>query len=171
MKRFGYFALAVASMAMVAAPVAAQNSSNVALTDQVKLSRQDAFGVGTPGSIPVANLFNGIGVGYGGANGAGGAVTQLTSRTTGVTLSTYSGAITLFTAAGSATAASFTVTNTKVEATDTIVVSVKSSTTNLYEVFVTAVAAGSFQITFFTTGGTTSDAPVFNFAVIKGKIS
>jgi hypothetical protein len=32
---------------------------------------------------------------------------------------------------------------------------------------VTAVAAGSFQITFFTTGGTTSDAPVINFAVIR----
>jgi hypothetical protein len=31
---------------------------------------------------------------------------------------------------------------------------------------VTAVAAGSFRISFATTGGTTSEAPVFNFAVI-----
>jgi hypothetical protein len=41
------------------------------------------------------------------------------------------------------------------------------SSSNLYLVFVTAVAAGSFQITFQTTGGTGTDAPVFNFAVIK----
>lgn len=101
------------------------------------------------------------------ATGAGGAVTQLTSRTTGVTLNKACGAITLFTAAGSATAASFTVTNSFVAATDCIVVSVKSSTTNKYNAFVTAVGAGSFEITFNTTGGTTSDAPVFNFAVIK----
>ncbi len=61
----------------------------------------------------------------------------------------------------------FTVTNSTVAATDTIVVSCKSSTTNKYLVFVTAVAAGSFELTFNTTGGTTSDSPVFNFAVIK----
>ena len=29
-------------------------------------------------------------------------------------------------------------------------------------------ADGSFTITFFTTGGTTSDTPVINFAVIDG---
>lgn len=100
--------------------------------------------------------------------GSGGAVTQITSRTTGVTLSKSCGAITLFTAAGSATAASFTVTNTVVAATDCVVVSVKSSTTNKYNAFVSAVGAGSFEITFNTTGGTTSDAPVFNFVVVKG---
>lgn len=104
------------------------------------------------------------GVGY--RTGAGGAVTQATSRTTGVTLNNVCGAITLFTAAGSATATTFTVTNSAVAATDTIVVNQKSGT-NLYVTLVTAVAAGSFNITFYTTGGTASDAPVFNFAVIK----
>jgi len=104
-------------------------------------------------------------VGY--ATGAGGAVTQLTSRTTGVTLNKTSGAITMFTAAGSATAATFTVTNSTVAATDTISLSMKTST-NLYNLLVTAVAAGSFNITFYTTGGTTSDTPVINFNVIKG---
>jgi len=104
-------------------------------------------------------------IGYG--TGAGGAVTQLTSRTTGVTLNKPSGAITMFTAAGSATAATFTVTNSFVAATDTISVNQKSGT-NLYNFIVTAVAAGSFNITFYTTGGTASDAPVINFNVIKG---
>ena len=104
------------------------------------------------------------GVGY--ATGAGGAVTQITSRTTGVTLDKISGAITMFSAAGSITPASFTVTNTTVAATDVVILSQKSGT-DLYALLVTAVSAGSFKITFFTTGGTTTETPVFNFAVIK----
>jgi len=105
------------------------------------------------------------GIGY--ATGAGGTVTQGTSRTTGVTLNKTSGAITLFSAAGSATAATFTVTNSTVAATDVIILNQKSGT-DLYDLMVTAVAAGSFNITFRTTGGTTTETPVFNFAVIKG---
>jgi hypothetical protein len=104
------------------------------------------------------------GVGY--ATGAGGAVTQGTSRTTGVTLNKTAGAITLFSAAGSTTAATFTVTNSTVAATDVIILNQKSGT-NLYDLLVTAVSAGSFNITFLTTGGTATDAPVINFAVIK----
>jgi hypothetical protein len=105
------------------------------------------------------------GVGY--ATGAGGTVTQGTSRTTGVTINKTSGAITLFSAAGSATATTFTVTNSTVAATDVIVLSQKSGT-DLYDLMVTAVGSGSFNITFRTTGGTTTEQPVFNFAVIKG---
>ena len=104
------------------------------------------------------------GVGY--ATGAGGAVTQITSRTTGVTLNKTAGAITLFSAAGTTTAATFTVTNSTVAATDVIILNQKSGT-DLYDLMVTAVAAGSFNITFRTTGGTTTETPVFNFAVIK----
>ena len=105
------------------------------------------------------------GLGYG--TGSGGAVTQLTSRTTGVTLSKPSGAITMFSAAGSIAAATFTVTNTLVAATDTIILNQKSGT-NLYVLLVTAVAAGSFNVTFYTTGGIATDAPVINFSLIKG---
>jgi hypothetical protein len=104
------------------------------------------------------------GVGY--SAGAGGTVTQGTSRTTGVTINKTSGAITLFSAAGSATAATFTVTNSTVAATDVIILTQKSGT-DLYDLKVTAVSAGSFNITFNTTGGTTTEQPVFNFAVIK----
>jgi hypothetical protein len=53
-----------------------------------------------------------------------------------------------------------------VAATDVVHVAQKSGT-DLYQIFVTAVAAGSFQITFATTGGTTTEQPVFNFAVFK----
>lgn len=117
------------------------------------------FTDGTIAQVAVAPL------GYG--TGSGGTVTQATSRTTGVTLNKPTGAITLFTAAGSATATTFTVTNSLISATDTVVLSVKSAT-NVYIAFVTAVAAGSFNVTFWTTGGTASDAPVINFALMKG---
>ena len=105
------------------------------------------------------------GIGY--ATGAGGAITQITSRTTGVTLNKVTGAITLVSAAGSATPASFTVTNSAVIATDVIKLNQKSGT-DKYVLLVTAVGTGSFEITFYTTGGTTTEQPVINFAVLKG---
>ena len=121
-------------------------------------SVQDSDGVGTPGSTAA--------LGY----TSGSAVTQASSRTTGVTINALCGAITLVSAAGSTTAASFTVTNSQVAATDVIVLSQKSGT-DLYRLAVTAVAAGSFQITFNTISGTTTEQPVINFAVIKAVAS
>ena len=111
-----------------------------------------------------ALVIGGGGLGYG--TGSGGTVTQVTSRTTGVTLNKTNGAITLVSAAGLATFQSFTVTNSKVAATDVVHVTQKSGT-DLYQIFVTATAAGSFRITFATTGGITVEQPVFNFAIIK----
>lgn len=109
---------------------------------------------------------NGATAQLGFATGAGSGVTQGTNRTTGVTINTPCGGITLVSAAGTATWQSFTVTNSSVAATDTILVSQKSGT-DLYMIDVTAVAAGSFRISFATTGGTTTEQPVFNFSVIK----
>lgn len=119
--------------------------------------------ISASGSILSVSATSGIGYG----TGAGGTITQATSRTTGVTLNTVSGAITLFSTAGSTTPQSFTVTNSAVAATDTITLAQKSGT-DKYVLLVTAVAAGSFQITAYTTGGTTSEAPVISFNVIKG---
>lgn len=104
------------------------------------------------------------GVGYG--TGAGGTVTQATSRTTGVTLSKLSGAITLVSAAGSATPFTMTVTNTLVAALDTVVV-VQKSGTDAYSAVVSTVAAGSFKLTITDLTGTTTEQPVFNFGVFK----
>lgn len=128
-------------------------------TGNIVATRAIAAALGITSAGPTA------GIGY--ATGAGGAVTQATSRTTGVTLNTVTGAITLVSAAGSATAASFTVTNSAVAATDVVNICQKSGT-DKYVTMVTAVGAGSFQVTSFTTGGTTTEQPVFNFAVIKG---
>jgi hypothetical protein len=108
------------------------------------------------------------GVGY--ATGAGGTVVQGTSRTTPVTIDKVCGSITMFTATGSTTAATFTVTNSTVTINDTIIVNQRSGT-NLYDLLVTAVANGSFNITFRTTGGTVSDSPIINFTVIKSVTS
>jgi len=127
-----------------------------------------AIGVATGTSLAATGAITSSGTaGVGYATGAGGTVVQATSRTTGVTLNKTTGAITLFSAAGSATAATFTVTNSTVAATDVIILNQKSGT-DLYDLMVTAVTAGSFNITFRTTGGTTTETPVFNFAVIKG---
>ena len=133
------------SMVMVTPVIGAATGTSLAVTGAVTSS-------GTAG------------VGY--ATGAGGAVTQATSRTTGVTLNKTTVAITMFSTAGSTTAATFTVTNSTVAATDVIILNQKSGT-DLYDLMVTAVAAGSFNLTFRTTGGTTTETPVFNFAVIK----
>ena len=127
-----------------------------------------SIGAATGTSLTATGLIASTGTsGVGYSTGAGGTVTQVTSRTTGVTLNKTTGAITLVSAAGSATAATFTVTNSTVAATDVIILNQKSGT-DLYDLMVTAVAAGSFNITFRTTGGTTTETPVFNFAVIKG---
>ena len=101
------------------------------------------------------------------STGSSSAVTQITSRTTGVTINKTSGAITLFSAAGTTSYQTFTVTNSTVAATDIIVVNQKSGT-DKYEAYITHVTTGSFSITFATTGGTTTEQPVFTFAVIKG---
>jgi hypothetical protein len=108
------------------------------------------------------------GIGY--STGAGGTVAQGTSRTTPVTINKVCGSITMLNAAGSTTAATFTVNNSAVEINDTVIINQRSGT-NLYDLLVTAVAAGSFNITFRTTGGTATDAPVINFSVIKAVTS
>ena len=139
---------------------ASSNHTVVLLQNSVEVLR-----IGTTKEVLVTNP---SGLGYG--TGAGGTVTQATSRTTGVTLNKPTGAITLVSAAGSTSWQSFTVTNSLVAATDVVRVSQKSGT-DKYMMHVTNVAAGSFQITFATTGGTTTEQPVFNFALIKGATS
>lgn len=119
-----------------------------------------------PGLISSSSASGGIGY----ATGAGGAVTQATGRTTGVTLNTICGAITLVSAAGSATPATFTVTNSSVAALDTVIASQKSGT-DAYTATVSAVAAGSFKLTIVDLTGTTTEQPVINFAILKAVAS
>lgn len=119
---------------------------------------------GLVGTGAVLSSSSTAGVGY--STGAGGTVTQITSRTTGVTLNKITGAITLVSAAGSVAWQSFTVTNSAVAATDTIICN-QVSGTDLNMIHVTAIAEGSFRISFATTAGVTVEQPVFRFTVIK----
>jgi hypothetical protein len=99
-----------------------------------------------------------------------GAVTQLTSKATGVTLNKISGQVTLNNAALAAAAkVSFVVTDSFVAATDIISASVISGgTANAYRASVTAIAAGSFTVTVENiTAGSLSEAPVVGFLVHK----
>jgi len=130
----------------------------IAANDYISLDRRDSNGVGGPGAVQLYGTT---------ANTT--AVTQLTSRTTGVTINSPVGTITLVSAANSATDSTFTVTNSFVDAGDVIVVSQKSGT-DPRRIAVTATAAGSFNITSASISGTTTESPVYNFAVVKGAI-
>jgi hypothetical protein len=123
--------------------------------------------VSATGSILTSSSSGGIGY----ATGSGATVTQGTSRTTPVTINSPNGQITMFSAAGSATAAQFSVSNSSVAANDMVHINVKSGATNIYNVFVSAVSTGSFTVTFYTTGGTSTDAPVLQYSIIKGTTS
>lgn len=109
------------------------------------------------------------GVGY--STGAGGAITQSTNKSTGVTLDKTTGTITMNNASLAAGAAvSFTLTNSAIAATDIVAVSIKSAaTTNSYSVTTQAVGAGSCSIQIHNfTAGALAEAVVLSFAVIKG---
>lgn len=109
------------------------------------------------------------GVGY--TTGAGGAVTQLTSRSTGVTLNTVTGAITgINTSLAATTAVTFTVTDSAVAATDKILVHLVSGGAVTTSYYCSAVTAGSFNITLYNENTVTADTttPVMGFEVLKG---
>jgi hypothetical protein len=112
-------------------------------------------------------------LGYG--TGAGGSVTQLTSKATGVTLDKPSGAITLNNAAlAAATIVSFTLTNSYIATTDTVIVNVKSgnATVGTYTVWAEGILAGSCKIVIENrSAGSLSEALVLNYSVIKGSLS
>ena len=107
-------------------------------------------------------------IGY--ATGAGGAVTQITSASTGVTLSKPCGQITtvaLTTAAAAEEA--FVVTNTLVDANDVIAVSTTYAGAGKPIVFVTNVGAGVFtlNITNVHAANALDAVLIINFALIK----
>ena len=105
--------------------------------------------------------------------GDGGAVTQSTSKSTGVTLSKKCGQITLNGAALAAnTTVSFTLTNTTVAATDIIVLNHVSGGTAGSYLLNAQAAAGSASINVRNiTSGSLSEVIVIGFAVIKAVIA
>jgi hypothetical protein len=137
-------------------------AQNLTLSASGNLIKPD----GTPAAIRLSAL------GY--ASGQGGAVTQATNASTGVTLSKPCGQITtvaLTTAAGAEEV--FTVTNTEVAATDIVIVSTTYAGAGTPVVGVKKVAAGAFDvvITNLHASAALNAAVVVNFAVIKSVAS
>jgi hypothetical protein len=106
---------------------------------------------------------------HGYATGSGGAVTQLTDKTTAVTLSKSTGQITLANAAlAASTTVSFTLTNTVIEAGDILVMNHISGGTAGSYLLNAQSAAGSASINVRNISlGSLSEAFVIAFAVIK----
>ena len=115
-------------------------------------------------------LLGSVGAAVGYSTGTGGAVTQATDKSTGVTLNKRCGQITMNAAALAAAAeVSFTLTNSVIAATDVVMVSIASgATAGAYSVQCDATAAGSCRISVGNrNAGSLSEAIVLNFVVIK----
>jgi hypothetical protein len=108
-------------------------------------------------------------IGY--TTGAQGAVTQLTDKTTAVTLNKSMGRITMNNAAlAGNTAVSFTLNNSLISTNDTIIVNISGgATTGAYTTYVTSMTAGSAILTLRNLTGTSySEAVILNFSIIHG---
>lgn len=104
--------------------------------------------------------------------GDGGAVTQATSISTGVTLNKVTGKITTVAATTAAGAEdTFTVTNGEARATDVVVLSTTYAGGGTPLVYCKKVANGSFDVTISNLHASAAldAALVINFVIIRGK--
>ena len=109
-------------------------------------------------------------IGY--TSGAQTAVTQATSKSTGVTANTSAGQITMNNASlATVTNVTFTLTNSVLSAKDVLILNVSgAATSGAYNAFVSSMGAGSATITLRNiSAGTLSEAVVINFAIIHGQ--
>jgi hypothetical protein len=111
------------------------------------------------------------GIGY--STGAGGTVTQATSKSTGVTLNTVCGQITMNAAALAAgTIVSFVLTNSAIAATDMLILNhVSGGTPGSYSLNARAAGGSATIDVRNNTAGSLSEAIVIGFSVIKGVTS
>jgi hypothetical protein len=114
---------------------------------------------------------SGDGVGYG--TGAGGQVVQATSKATGVTLNNICGQITLNAAALAAgTIVSFVLTDSKIAATDVLVLNhISGGTPGSYSLNARAAGGSATIDVRNNSAGSLSEAIVIAFAVIKAVAS
>jgi hypothetical protein len=165
---------------------AANSSSTYIGTTQVALNRTSGAltlagitlttpnigaATGTSAALTGAITSSGGGIGY--AAGAGGTVTQGTSKSTAVTLSKLCGTITMNSAAlANATTVAFTLTNTLIAANDFVDVQHASAGTIGAYTFGVAPAAGSAVISVRNVHtASLSEAIVLRFVVIKAVVA
>ena len=124
------------------------------------------IGASTPSTVAGTTMYASTEIGY--AAAAQGTVTQATSKSTGVTLNTSAGQITMNGASlATVTNVTFTLTNSTISAKDVLLLTVTNGTSGAYNAFVSSMAAGSATITLRNiSGGSLSEAVVLNFAII-----
>ena len=124
------------------------------------------IGAVTPSTIEGTTIYADVEIGY--AAVAQGAVTQATSKSTGVTLNTSAGQITMNAASLAATTnVTFTLTNSTLSAKDVMILNVTNGTSASYNAFVSSMAAGSATITLRNiSANPLAEAVVLNFAII-----
>ena len=125
------------------------------------------IGASTPSTVAGTTVYASTEIGY--AAGAQGAVTQATSKSTGVTLNASAGQITMNNASlATATNVTFTLTNSTLSAKDVLILNVSgAATSGAYNCWVSSMTAGSATITLRNiSGGSLSEAVVLNFAIL-----
>jgi hypothetical protein len=125
------------------------------------------IGAVTPNTFVGTTVYSTSEIGY--SAEANGTVTQLTNKSTGVTLNKSAGQITMNNAAlANATNVTFTLTNSTISAKDVVVLSVASgATAGGYNCWISGKSTGSCTITLRNlSGGSLSEAVVINFVVI-----
>jgi hypothetical protein len=124
------------------------------------------IGAVTPSTIEGTTVYADVEIGY--AAVAQGTVTQLTSKSTGVTLNTSAGQITMNAASlATVTNVTFTLTNSTISAKDVLLLTVTNGTSGAYNAFVSSMGAGSATITLRNiSAGALAEAVVLNFAII-----
>jgi hypothetical protein len=159
-------------VAPVLGTVTSGNISACTSTSMVMVTPVIGAATGTSLSTTGNQVITGAGK-HGYAIGAGGIVTQATSKATGVTLSKSTGQITLNNAAlAASTTVSFTLTNTVIEAGDILVMNhISAGTAGSYSLNAQS-AAGSASINVRNISlASLSEAIVISFAVIKAVVS
>jgi hypothetical protein len=131
----------------------------------VAYSDQDISGADTIGAV---DIYASDELGY--ASAAQGTVTQLTSKSTAVTLNKSAGQITMNNAAlGATTNVVFTLNNSTISAKDVVIVNVAGGTASneTYNCWVSGHGAGTCSIVLRNiSAGSLSEAVVLNFAII-----
>jgi uncharacterized protein YbjQ (UPF0145 family) len=124
------------------------------------------IGAVTPSTVEGTTVYADVEIGY--AAVAQGAVTQLTSKSTAVTLNTSAGQITMNAASLPATTnVTFTLTNSTISAKDVLLLTVTNGTSASYNAFVSSMGAGSATITLRNISASPlAEAVVINFAII-----
>jgi hypothetical protein len=152
-------------------PANASYSGGISIQSSKNGVLSDAFVIGATKCYSTNGLFSSSptgGIGY--QNGAGGTVTQLTSKTTPVTLNKVSGTITMNAEAlGNNAIATFVVNATPVEIADIPMVSVQSPQSGKYHAWISGVSAGLFEISVQNLSGVAlSDPVILNVGLFKG---